>query len=448
MSYSRPDLILDAWQQEIIETPGDCGLLKGRRVGGTELFGIKAAERMVKGHEEIIVVSLTEDQAQLIIDVALNHLMRYHPQDIDLSAKHKPTLNTITTRKFKSTLEARPVGSAGLGIRGFNGTILGIDEAPHQPARMWRAARPVLTTTNGEIWMWGTPAGKEGYFWEQYKKSMIEKDEHARFKFWHKTTPEVLLSRPISLSWTVEQREGALRIIEEERKSMSEVEFSNEYLGMFMDEASQFYSDAWIDSVCKGTVDEGASGKIYLGIDCARFGKDESTWTPFIESRGEIRMLDAIVKTKLDIVQGVQMTEAIAEKWRPRKLCIDAGSGTIGVSWLDLLQRTKWQSKLVPLNNRKIIIDIDNEDTQTMLKADMYYNMLALGEKGKLILLDTPEVRASLRSIKQEVVIAGNGKTQVRIFGSKGSGGDHITEAAVRAVYIAHKEKALNLLAY
>ena len=59
-----------------------------------------------------------------------------------------------------------------------------IDEAPFQPDLFFEAATPILATTNGRIWMFGTFDGQQGYFWKNYKKAIIDKNPKARFKVW------------------------------------------------------------------------------------------------------------------------------------------------------------------------------------------------------------------------------------------------------------------------
>ena len=174
----------DDWQREILDYKGDIMLCKGRRIGGTEIFSIKAAEKMIKQPGvKIVFISLTEDQAKLCISVALEHLTRYYKKYIG-TKKYKPQLTQIWVKignKY-SSMQVRPVGTTGNAVRGFDGDILGVDEAPWQPAMMWKAARPIISTNDGEIWMWGTPAYDEGYFFEQWTKAYINHDPEARFK--------------------------------------------------------------------------------------------------------------------------------------------------------------------------------------------------------------------------------------------------------------------------
>ncbi len=76
----------------------------------------------------------------------------------------------------------RPVGNTGDGARGFEGGVLIVDEAARMPKLFWIAAKPILLTTNGKLWLGSTPFGKDGYFWERYNEAVNIKSPDARFK--------------------------------------------------------------------------------------------------------------------------------------------------------------------------------------------------------------------------------------------------------------------------
>ncbi len=55
-------------------------------------------------------------------------------------------------------------------IRGFSALeMLIIDEAARVSAETYHALRPMLSTSDGEIWMMSTPAGKQGFFYETWE---------------------------------------------------------------------------------------------------------------------------------------------------------------------------------------------------------------------------------------------------------------------------------------
>ena len=439
-------IVLDDWQKEILEYRGDIALCKGRRIGGTEIFSIKAAERMISDPGvEIVFISLTEDQAKICISVALEHLTKFHKSMIG-TGKLKPQLGKIFT-KNKSSFMVRPVGNTGNAVRGFNGDILGIDEAPWQPDMMWTAARPILSTNDGELWMWGTPAEKKGYFWEQYNKAYNLKDPKARFKVWHKDSETVLFNRPISEGWSQKQRDGAIRILGEEKKDMSAKQYGNEYLGLFLEECSRFFDDEVINKACVLKAPETIilTGKNSIGNDIARMGNDEGTYE-IINDDGT-RILKHVyheISKKQDTVATERRIIDLTELWKCRKVGIDAGAGTLGVSVLDHLLDSKIRSKVLPINNRQIVLDSNDNGHQRILKIDLYNNLLSMIQHGEIQLLDNDEVRRSLASIQFDFPKDERGLSKMRIWGNY----SHVVEGLIRAAWLAKKEKSLNLYCY
>ena len=81
---------LDEWHKEIIAHDGNCLLNSGRQIGKTYVYAVKAALYMI-AHPgcKIICVSLTEDQAQLIIIMILDYLERNHKTEV-AKGKRKP----------------------------------------------------------------------------------------------------------------------------------------------------------------------------------------------------------------------------------------------------------------------------------------------------------------------------------------------------------------------
>ena len=437
------EIQLDKWQKEILDYKGDIILCKGRRIGGTEIFSIKAAERMVKQPGvKIVFVSLTEDQAKLCISVALEHLIRNHKKLI-AKGKDKPQLGAITLTNG-SNIKVRPVGNTGNAIRGFDGDILGVDEAPWQPAMMWKAARPIISTNDGEIWMWGTPAEDKGYFYEQFNKAYNQKDKNARFKVWYKTSEEVLFNRPICKSWTQKQHDGALRVLSEEKKDMSDVEYGNEYLGLFLSELRRFFDDDLIKKACILEKNPKMKGDRYLGVDIGRMF-DPSSFEDVCRIGNQYYHVDSQItqKTYTNETQDkiIDMNGAVDYV----EIGIDAGSGALGVGVYDnLMIVDDVKRKLRAMNNRSIALDRDGKKKQNIKKLDYYNNLKSMMQNGELKLLDDDAVRKSLRSVRWEFP---KGKKEVdsdskmTIIGND----THIVEGLMRAAELAKKGKHLKI---
>ena len=174
-------IVLDDWQKEILEDETHHILLtKGRRIGATHLFAIKAVEWLRTHHNphptsQIVCSSITEDQAQLIISFAHDYALKTCKALIG-KGKDKPTLNRLVLKVNgnRRILIAKPVGNTGASARGFEGQILMVDEGSFQPQQFWDAAKPILATTGGRIWTWGTFNGRQGYFWDKYEEEHPE----------------------------------------------------------------------------------------------------------------------------------------------------------------------------------------------------------------------------------------------------------------------------------
>ena len=116
-------IVLDDWQKEILDYEDNFLLCTGRQVGKTTIMARKAAQYMLKHpNSNIIVVSLTEDQAKLIIVMILDYLEKNHNKQI--LKKNIYTNQSKVTLRNKASVLARPVGTTGDAVRGFTGDVL------------------------------------------------------------------------------------------------------------------------------------------------------------------------------------------------------------------------------------------------------------------------------------------------------------------------------------
>ena len=430
-------LVLDDWQEDILKWRGHCLLCTGRQVGKTTIFARKAAHRMIDSQgTHIIVASLTEDQAKLIILMVLDFLEREH-KPIIKRGKWKPTQNRIML-KNGSQIIARPVGNTGDAIRGFTGDVLYIDEAAKMSQLIWDSAKPTLLTTAGEIWMSSTPFGKQGHFYESFT------NKNNRFKVFHISSEEVIHNRPLSESWTEKQRTAGIKFLEDEKESMSELSYGQEYLGLFLDDLRRYFTDELIDKVCTlkrpQTIKQGA--EYYIGADLARLGADATTFEILRKiSNDKVIQVENIVKHKRLTTQTEDDLIQLAKTYKPVSIGIDAGSGTLGVSILDhLLLDDSTKRIIVPIDNKKRKKDRDGKQKGTYKKADLYDNLRSMMEKGVLHLLDDPEIRLALTCVQYEFEKDPKKMSVIKITGND----LHIVEGLTRAA-IEAKEKSLNI---
>jgi len=441
----------DDWQQEIIDDETHHILLaKGRRIGATHIFAHKAVEWLRTHHNphptsQIVCASLTINQAQLLIAFATQYAQIVCPKNVG-KGKDKPTLNKLVLNidGNRRILLAQPVGDTGRSSRGFEGQVLMVDEAPFQPDLFFDAATPILATTNGRIWMFGTFDGQEGYFWKNYKKAIIDKNPKARFKVWEMDTETVAHNRPICESWTQEQHDGLLEFLAEEKEDKSEMVYAQEYLAIAALDKRQFYSDDWIDKVCHVDPDTDESSKRegdnYGGFDLARMGGDSFTAEIGKKiSDTNITQIDHYTRKMLLTTDNENLIMEFVKKWDCTISGIDAGSGTLGVSVYDHLQ-VVWEmgDQIVAMNNRAISID-QEEGKQRLYNEDMHDNLRAMGEREEVHLFNRDDIKASFRSVRWDKVQDAHGLWKIKISGKN----THIVEGIMRFVELAAKDKLL-----
>ncbi|MFA5037478.1 MAG: terminase large subunit [Candidatus Izemoplasmatales bacterium] len=431
-------IILDEWQEEALAHEGNLLLCTGRQVGKTFIMSRKAAEYLIKHPKsKIIVCSLTEDQAQLMIVMTLSYLEQNYK-----SMLKKPYSKNITKNKIVlsngSQIIARPVGNTGDAVRGFTGDVLILDEASRFNEFIFTASKPTLLTTGGQIWMCSTPFGKQGYFYECYL------NKSGRFKVIHTNSWDVVNTRQISEVWTEKKRAEAIRFLEDEKNDMSELQFAQEYLGLFQDDLQQFFPDNLIKKCCVLKRQQFIQERdYYMGVDIARMGTD----------RGSFEILCRINKDRIEQVGNETSHKKLTtetfdriiqldRQYKFNQIGIDAGSGSLGVGVLDfLLREPSIRKKVIALNNRSRELDRDGKKKTTLLKEDMYLIMRWLMERGVLFLLDDDEVMQDLKNVQYEYITTAGKKVTMRIFANPSA---DIVEGITRACYLAN-QKSLNL---
>lgn len=432
---------LDDWQKEIIEDESQYILLcKGRQIGGTTTFAKKAAKRLVRDKGlKILVGSITEDQAKLVIVMVRDFLERDNKKMICTGQK-KPTQERIQLTNG-AEIRSRPVGSMGDAFRGFTGGVAWFNEMSKWPELAFASIMPSLLTTGGDIWADSTPFGKKGYFYKSFE------NKEKRWKVYYKSSEDAIHNRPITEHWTEAQREKSIKFLEDQKRELSTLQYGQEYLGLFLEDLQQFFDDALIEKTCVLKRERAKGFKTYLGCDLALMGGDQTTWE-IIEKIGQssddyrLEQRENITQIKMTTPQVVSRIIDIAKIWDVRKVGIDCGAGTIGVAVMHFLLLSEIKRKVVALNNRDVSLDSEDE-TQRLFKEDMYFKLRALMESNVIKLLDDEELKLSLKSIQMEIIKEDTGKPRMRVFSNFG----HICEGIVRAVWLATEDKRLDLWA-
>lgn len=434
----------DDWQIKILKQEGDILVNTGRQVGKTTAFSHKIANFMINNpNSKIIVVSLTEDQAKLIIVMVLTYLEKNFKSKIIRKGKSKVTTSRIFLNN-KSSVISRPVGNTGDAVRGFTGDVLYIDEAAGMPEMMWKAAMPTLMTTGGQIWMSSTPRGK--FIANSNEKNFFFKcweNHEDKWQVSNISSEEVIKTRRISGDWTNQKQDKAITFLNNQKSILSKMEYDQEYMGEFLDDNRQWFDDDLIRSCMTiprpNTIPKNKD--LYLGVDIARMGEDESTFQIIDLSGDKLFHIENQITKKTTLSQTTHHIEELNRLYDFSKIFIDDEG--IGIGVLDfLLENDDTKQITIGINNSKQIIDKDGR-TKKLQKTLLYSNLKMLMETGKIKLLDDPNVFQSLKSVQYAYTNDSLGVRHLKIFGNY----THIAEGLVRAAWCV-KYKDLNLRVY
>lgn len=442
------ELVYDKWQEDFITTTGNKILCTGRQVGKSEICAKDAAEYAINNptSKPIVMIAPTERQAQLLFQKTLDYLSTHYQKYI-MTKKDRPTQTRIKLKINKKIVEiyCLPVGATGLGIRGFTIGRLYVDEASRLPEMVWEAVLPALATTAADMIILSTPFGAQGTFHDIWINKDGAYDDFTRISV---TTEEVYKERPISATWTEVQKQKALEYIERCKRRFSKRQFMQEYLGKFVDDLHRWFSDELIEQTCTLTrpdyfIEE---ANYFMGVDIARMGEDKSTFQIFMRTKDSMVHVESITTEKKYTTQTEQLIIDLDKRYKFKRIYIDAGSGSLGVSIFDHLFPL-FKKRLMAINNAKRIIEYNPKGEPYMVKLqkeDLYHNLRALMEQSRIRLLNDEELKYELASIQYEYVVKEGQPTKLRIFANPSA---DIVEGVTRGAWgVKEKINKLQIL--
>ena len=427
------ELQLDDWQKEILACKNKRILLcKGRQIGGTTIMARKCAERMIsqKGCK-IVVTSITEDQAQLVIAMVLGFLEKENKKLLKKPYSRNVTKSIINLTN-DSNIISRPVGTTGNSVRGFTGDVLYLNEASRMPEFVFEAAKAILLTTGGDIWIDSTPFGTDTFFHKSFLNT-------KRYTVFYHSSEEVIYNRPISKSWTKTQRVEAIQMLKEEKEDMTKMQYEQEYLGLFVGGIQRFIPDELIKEILK--IDPHKPyipiGDKFQGIDIARLGGDETVMISGDRiNRKNLRQFTMEIPEGQTITNTARLIIHKDKAINHKKIFMDDGG--LGVGVYDILfEDPQTKRKVVGLNNARRSIEIESdgkERNKTLFGTDMAINLKVLMENKQIELFNDPKIHQSLMSMQCDY-----SSGILKIYGNYA----HIFEALKRLAWCM-KDKSLN----
>ncbi len=207
----------DAWQARVLESRTKRGILNcTRQWGKSTVTAVKAVEQSLREAESLtLVISPSARQSGEFLRKTARLARK-------LGVKRRGDGDNEMSLQF-------PNGSRIVGLPGKEGTIRGfsavslllVDEAARVPDELYLAVRPMLAVSGGALWLMSTPNGKRGFFWETWERGG---EEWERVQVTAYECPRF-----------------DQRFLEEERRTMGERWFRQEYLCEFTDADDQLF---------------------------------------------------------------------------------------------------------------------------------------------------------------------------------------------------------------
>jgi hypothetical protein len=130
-----------------------------------------------------------------------------------------------------------------------------------------------------------------------------------------------------------------------------------------------------------------------------------------------------------------------------KSIGIDAGSGSLGVGIYDqLMDNDATKRKVVAIDNKARFMDRDKTKKKTLVKEDLYDNLRAMMEQGRIQLLNDEYLIECLRGIQYEYVMKSGSPSRMVIYGVP-----HVLSDAIESLNraaIFSQDKALNISLY
>ncbi|MDA2918728.1 terminase family protein [Desulfobacterota bacterium AH_259_B03_O07] len=156
----------DSWQAKVLMWFGNRILLNcSRQTGKSTTAAILALHKAIyKPDSLILLVSPSLRQSSELFRKVTDLLNR-------LTVRPRKVEDNRLSCTFENKSRIVSLPSSEATIRGFSGANLIIeDESSRVPDELYRAIRPMLAVSGGELILMSTPFGKRGHFFEEWDK--------------------------------------------------------------------------------------------------------------------------------------------------------------------------------------------------------------------------------------------------------------------------------------
>lgn len=213
----------DPWQADLLRSqPHRALLLCGRQTGKSTTTAVLALHRaLFSPGALVLLLSATQDQSSELLR-RVRSLFESADVGIDSVGDSKRSLELANDSRVVS-LPASPDA-----VRGYSADLLVADEASYLTDELMVSILPTLAATNGDMVALTTPAGRHGFFFEQWDRS---ESEWHRVRVTAEDCPRI---------------DGAF--LADQRRIMGGRAFRREYLCEFVDVSSSAFRSEAVDA--------------------------------------------------------------------------------------------------------------------------------------------------------------------------------------------------------
>ncbi len=231
--FAREDLGFepDSWQESVLKWKGKRLLLNcARQSGKSTTAALQALHRsLFYPGSLVLVISPSQRQSSELFRKVVELMGRLNSRPAMLEENR-----LSCTFENQSRIVSLP--STESTLRGYSGANLIIeDEAARVPDELYRAIRPMLATSKGQLVLMSTPCGKRGHFWEEWAN---------RGQIWERV--EITASECPRIE---------KEFLEEERTSLGDCWFRQEYMCEFVETIDQVFSHDLVMRAISGDVE-------------------------------------------------------------------------------------------------------------------------------------------------------------------------------------------------
>lgn len=226
----RLGFALDPWQEQVLRTPAKRVILNCSRQSGKSTVTALLALHQAIYRPPALVLLLSPSLRQS--GELFRKVTAFYRQ---MEKPVPPEAESALRLELENGSRIVSLPGKEQTVRGFSGvTLLVVDEAARVPDALYYSIRPMLAVSGGRIVLLSTPFGTRGFFFREWQ----EGEEWDKIKITAYDCPRI-----------------PAEFLEEEKRTMGEWWFKQEYLGEFLDAQSQAFTYQAVQAAFKEEIE-------------------------------------------------------------------------------------------------------------------------------------------------------------------------------------------------